>query len=129
MKIKDYKFNHKITTISELNKYVGMPVRFSYYDTRRKERGELFAWIKEIAEEVDSPEEGNNSIKYCQVRGYNALVVKRNFDPVTEFLSDTDHTTPSVSNAQTHARTLTKEEFEMYRKKTLKRRMFKEIEI
>lgn len=129
MKIKDYKFNHPITTINQLNKYVGMPVRFSYYDLYRKERGEIFAWIKEIAEEVDYLPEGNNSIKYCQVRGYNALVVKRNFDPVTEFLSNTDHITPSVSNAQTHARTLTKEEFEMYRKITLKRRMLKEIEI
>ena len=128
MKVKDYDFNKPIKTTEELEQYVGKPI-YLWYEERRGPMARLetkFAWIKTIYEVTHYPNERNMSIVHRPIMGYNALCVVKDFQEHNSFIYKDDYNKPLVSNGQTFIRTLTEEEFEMYRKKTIKRRWLME---
>lgn len=130
--MKDYEFNKPINTVSELRKYIGKPVYLWYpiMGARigtKEENEPYFAWIKTVEECDDYCNMG--SVKHIGISGYNALAVIKDREKVNYFIHKFDHNKPCMSNAQQYIRTLTKEEFDMYRRKTIKRRMLLENDI
>lgn len=123
MSKKHYEFNQEIKTVGELKKYLGMPIYFSYYDKCNP----LFAWIK-TAEYTTIDEYGNyTSIRNIGIMGKNALRLIKGHKQDVGFIKENDYIRASESNAQEYARTLTKEEFKMYAKKTAVRRCYQKF--
>ena len=126
MKLKDYEFNKPIETIGELLKYVGKPVYLWYCDpfSNVSKRKIQFAWIKTITDAPFSKEW--EDVMGRSIYGHNALCVIKDKKKADYFIEESDFKTETMSNAQSYIRTLTEEEFEMYRKKTMKRRWLME---
>ena len=113
-----YTFNKEINTSEELKQYIGQPIYFGYQN-KQKPR---FAWIKTVTA-IDNTLSSN--IGCLTIWGLNTLITIKNEKKDIKFLHETDYKTPEMSNAQEFARTLTKEEYKMYMKKTIYRRMMK----
>lgn len=126
MKVKNYEFNKPIHTVEELSKYYGKPVYLWYDEMKNGSRQVLFAWIKTVYSAYNPYASANGSVRHAIIEGYNALAVIKNFEKTKFFINENDHIEPSHSNAQRYVRTLTEEEFEMYRKITMKRRILLE---
>jgi hypothetical protein len=124
MKIKDYPFNHEIKTVGELRQYVGLPLYFYYngYYKKTNINKILYAWIKTLAY-VNGLYDANRPVSGVGTWGYNTLQMVKNYKEDIKFVSIEDHKTQKHSNAQEYIRTLTREEFDLYKKMTLKRRL------
>lgn len=126
MKVKNYRFNKEIKNINELKEYIGMPIYFYYkMIVHSSKDAQIYsAWISTVEKiekgyMLDNP----NTITDKRIWGYNILLVMCGFEKKIHFLYNDDYKEMRFCNAQTNARTLTEEEFEMYRKKTMKRRI------
>ena len=113
----DYEFNKPINTVGELRKYIGKPLLFYYNNNRHKLQ---YAWIKQL---TDLPFNHNNDggVAKISTYGYNSMQYKRNGQINIEFKHN-DINKTSHSNAQDYIRTLTKEEFNLYKDETRMRR-------
>lgn len=128
-----YEFNKPITTVGELKKYIGKPILFYYHFEdiglgSQKDKDKIYyAWIKQITsiEEFDNNAHkltDIDSIEKINIKGLNTVEVCNRNEKSNKLIFDDDITTPRVSNAQRYARTLTKEEMNLYRNKTRLRR-------
>ena len=122
MNIRDYPFNHEIKTVGELKQYVGLPLYFYYNDYHVETNKILYAWIKTLAE-INELYAANRPVSRVGTWGYNTVLVIEGYKKSMKFMSAEDHKTPRHSNAQDYIRTLTREEFDLYKKITLKRRL------
>ena len=123
MKPKEYKFNQIIKTVGELKQYLNLPLYFCYEDCYRMDNKPYYAWIKTITKIPQCSDEHTiNGIDIC---GLNTLQVIKNGAKNVEFIRTDDYIIPSISNAQQFARTLTKEEFNMYKLKVIRRNFLK----
>lgn len=122
MNIRDYPFNHEIKTVGELKQYVGLPLYFYYNDYHVGTNRILYAWIKTLAE-INESYDTNRPVSGVGTWGYNTVLMIKNYKKNIQFLSTEDHKTPTHSNAQQYIRTLTRKEFDLYKKMTLKRRL------
>ena len=122
MNIRDYPFNHEIKTVGELKQYVGLPLYFYYNDYHVGTNRILYAWIKTLAE-ISELYAANRPVSRVGTWGYNTLQMIKDYKDNIQFKSIEDHKTPKHSNAQDYIRTLTREEFDLYKKMTLKRRL------
>ena len=122
MNIRDYPFNHQITTVGELRQYVGLPLYFYYNDHHVGTNKILFAWIKTLAS-MSELYVANRPVSKVGTWGYNTLLVIKKYEKSMQFMSKEDYKTPNHSNAQDYIRTLTREEFDLYKKMTLARRL------
>ena len=136
-----YEFNKPITTVGELKQYIGKPIYFYYTfedvifslpnaDTKKI----YYAWIKQITDICPKFDHTNERVKdsdtidKISTKGLNSLQVvnnnsyRRQEENQIQFIHDDDATKEYTSNAQRYARTLTKEEFNMYKDKTRNRR-------
>lgn len=113
----DYEFNKQITTVGELKKYIGKPLLFYYNNTRHKPQ---YAWIKQLTE-IPIYSCANDGIAKIPTYGHNSMQYIRNGQINMEFKKN-DIIKTSHSNAQDYIRTLTKEEFNIYKDKTRMRR-------
>ena len=113
----DYEFNKPINTVGELRKYIGKPLLFYYNSNRHKPQ---YAWIKQL---TDLPFVHNNygGVAKISTLGHNSMQYKRNGQINMEFKHN-DISKTSHSNTQDYIRTLTKEEFNLYKDKTRLRR-------
>jgi hypothetical protein len=118
----DYEFNKQINTVGELRKYIGKPLLFYYDNTRHKPQ---YAWIKQLS---DIPFNNNNNggVAKISTYGHNSMQYMRNGQINMEFKHN-DIIKTSHSNAQDFIRTLTKEEFNLYKDKTRMRRWMPEL--
>jgi hypothetical protein len=118
----DYEFNKQINTVGELRKYIGKPLLFYYNNGKGKPQ---YAWIKQL---TDLPFNHNNDggVAKISTYGYNSMQYKRNGQINIEFKHN-DINKISHSNAQDYIRTLTKEEFNLYKDKTRMRRWMPEL--
>jgi len=131
MNIRDYPFNHEIKTVGELQQYVGLPLYF-YYNDHYAETNKIYyaetnkihyAWIKTLADIDIDFNNTTEPVSGIGTWGYNTLQMIKSHKENIQFKSIEDHKTPKHSNAQEHIRTLTREEFDLYKKMTLKRRL------
>ena len=123
MNIRDYPFNHEIKTVGELQQYVGLPLYFYYNDDYHVGTNRiLYAWIKTLTE-ISELYAANRPVSRVGTWGYNTLQMIKDYKNNIQFKSTEDHKTQKHSNAQDHIRTLTREEFDLYKKMTLKRRL------
>ncbi len=124
MNIRDYPFNHKIKTVGELKQYVGLPLYFYYndYHVGANTNKILYAWIKTLAD-VDETYATNELVNGVGTWGYNTLQMIKNHKKNIQFVSTEDYKATKHSNAQDYIRTLTREEFDLYKKMTFKRRL------
>lgn len=122
MNIRDYPFNHEIETVGELQQYVGLPLYFYYNDYHVGTNRILYAWIKTL-ENISGLYAASRDVSRVGTWGYNTLQMIKNYKENIKFLSTDDHKKPRHSNSQQYIRTLTKEEFDRYKKMTLKRRL------
>lgn len=128
-----YEFNKPIATVGELRQYIGKPILF-YYNFedmgmgREEDKDKIFyGWIKQITSIKEFDKNGNklndtDSIERITIKGLNALEVYNKNEKSNKLIFNDDITTPRESNAQRYARTLTKEEMNLYRNKTRLRR-------
>lgn len=128
-----YEFNKPITTVGELKKYIGKPI-FLYYTFedmgmgREEDKDKIFyGWIKQITSIKEFDKNGNkltdiDSIERITIKGLNAVEVYNKNEKSNKLIFDDDITRPRASNAQRYARTLTKEEMNLYRNETRLRR-------
>ena len=109
----DYEFNKQINTVGELRKYIGKPLLFYYDNTRHKPQ---YAWIKQLS---DIPFNNNNDggVAKISTYGHNSMQYMRN-GQINMGFKYNDIIKTSHSNAQDYIRTLTKEEFNLYKDKT-----------
>ena len=126
--MKNYKFNQKITTYGELKKYVGKPV-YLWYRINGVPFTE-YAWITTITQLELRYTHGVNDIndleiKHIDIKGYNLQQRIKDSTTNVKFLYEDDYKVEQSSTAQDFCRTLTKEEFEEYRKATRIRRLWK----
>lgn len=127
-----YEFNKPIATVGELKQYIGKPILFYYtfedMGMGKKDEGKIFcAWIKQITSIKEFDKNGNklndiDSIERITIKGLNTVKVYNSNGKNNKFIYDDDITTPRASNAQRYARTLAKEEMNLYRNKTRLRR-------
>lgn len=120
--MKDYSFNKEIKSYEELEEYIGLPIYFWYDDYHEP----FFAWIKTVTKLKPPPyalEEKATPMKGIYVYGLNSLMMIKSYSKEEKFIYDNDDVTPQTSNAQLYARTLTREEYKMYVKKTAHRRL------
>ena len=122
MNIRDYPFNHEIKTVGELKQYVGLPLYFYYNDYHVGTNRILYAWIKTLAK-ISELYVATRPVSRVGTWGYNTLQMIKDYKDNIQFKSIEDHKTPKHSNAQDYIRTLTREEFDLYKKMTLKRRL------
>lgn len=115
-----YNFNKPITTLEELKQYIGQPICFGYQNKQKP----TCTWIKTITT-IDTINTFSSNIGGLIIWGLNTLITIKNGKKNIIFLHKTDYNTPQMSNAQEFARTLTKEEYKMYARKTIYRRMMK----
>ena len=127
-----YEFNKPITTVGELKQYIGKPI-YLYYTYGNMGIGKgvdrnkiYYAWIKqliEISHKYNKLEfDDLSKINKVKLMGLNSLqMISKNQEDI-KFIHSDDYKKPSPSDAQEHIRTLTKEEFELYRNKTRNRR-------
>lgn len=113
-----YNFNKLITTSEELKQYIGQPIYFGYPNEQKPK----YAWIKTVTA-IDNVNTFSSNIRCLKIWGLNTLITIKNEKKDIRFLHETDYKTPKMSNAQEFARTLTKEEFDLYKKMTIKRRL------
>lgn len=123
MKPKEYKFNQTIKTVGELKQYLNLPLYFYYEDYYRMDNKPCYAWIKTITEMPQCSDE--HTISGISLYGLNALQVIKNGAKNVKFIKTDDYIIPSMSNAQEFARTLTREEFNMYKLKVIGRNFLK----
>ena len=128
-----YEFNKPIATVGELKQYIGKPISF-YYNFedmgigREEDKGKIYyGWIKQITSIKDFDRHGYkltdiDSIERITINGLNAVEVYNRNRKSNKLIFDDDITTPRESNAQRYARTLTKEDMNLYRNKTRLRR-------
>lgn len=122
MNIRDYPFNHQIKTVGELQQYVGLPLYFYYNDYHVGKNRILYAWIKTLTT-IDGLYSSIRDVSGIGTFGHNALQMIKNYKENIKFISTEDHKTPKHSNAQEHIRTLTREEFDLYKKMIFQRRL------
>lgn len=122
MKPKEYKFNQIIKTVGELKQYLNLPLYF-YYGNFYGLDDKPYAWIKTITKMPQYSDE--HTIIGIDICGLNTLQVIKNGAKNVEFIRTDDYIIPSISNAQQFARTLTKEEFNMYKIKVIGRNFLK----
>ncbi len=122
MNIRYYPFNHQIKTVGELRQYVGLPLYFYYDDHHVGTNKILYAWIKTLAY-VNGLYDANRPVSGVTTWGYNTLQMIKNYKDNIQFISTEDHKIQKHSNAQQYIRALTREEFDLYKKMTLKRRL------
>ena len=119
--MENYTFNKEIKTIGELKQYINKPLFFSYNTFN----GDItYAWIKlltEIEIPKDVRDDNPQGLYHLGTYGLNSMQIMRDGKINIKFLKN-DITKPSYSNAQEHIRTLTKEEFKMYKEKTIVRK-------
>lgn len=119
----DYEFNKQITTVGELKKYIGKPLLFYYNNPRHKPQ---YAWIKQLIEIPYHNYDDDMGIKKISTQGRNSMQYILNGQINIDFKHN-DIFTTSHSNAQDYIRTLTKEEFNLYKDKTRMRRWMPEL--
>ena len=138
-----YEFNKPITTVGELKQYIGKPIYFYYnfedvaVSFQNADRKKVYyAWIKQITSihskfqhsSGTGEVKDSDTIDKISTKGLNSLQVvnnnsyRRQEENQIQFIHDDDATKEYTSNAQRYARTLTKEEFNMYKDKTRNRR-------
>ena len=121
----DYEFNKPINTVGELRKYIGKPLLFYYNNGKSKPQ---YAWIKQLTEVpyLINQLSNENSVVKISTYGHNSMQYIRNGEINIEFRQN-DIIKTSHSNAQDFIRTLTKEEFNLYKDKTRMRRWMPEL--
>ena len=117
--MENYTFNKEIKTIGELKQYVNKPLLLSY---GYKNTNVIYAWIK-ILTKIDIPKNLRNSqgIYHVGTYGLNSMQIIQDGEINIKFRKN-DVTEPSYSNAQDTIRTLTKEEFKIYKEKAIVRK-------
>ena len=118
-----------IRTVGRLKQYIGKPILL-YYGNENSNHS-TFAWISTPSKLESSVLQNttirdNTHIRGIAIYGYNLLVIRKNGKKANYFLTK-EANEEKLSNAQDYIRTLTKEEFEMYKNITRKRRILKRI--
>ena len=119
----DYEFNKQINTVGELKKYIGKPLLFYYNNGKNKPQ---YAWIKQLTEIPFYNYDNDMGISKIPTYGHNSMQYMRNGQINIDFKHN-DIIKTSHSNAQDFIRTLTKEEFNIYKDKTRMRRWMPEL--
>ena len=119
----DYEFNKPINTVGELRKYIGKPLLFYYNGNRYKPQ---YAWIKQLTDLPFNHNYDGGVVTKISTFGRNSMQYKRNGQIDIEFKHN-DINKSSHSNAQDYIRTLTKEEFNLYKDKTRMRRLMPKL--
>ena len=143
MNIKDYKFNKELYTAEDLTNYIGYPIYlwYSFADAESVDTAlrlglnpndERFSWIThlEVIKCRDSIKvDPTLDVSSLDLYGKHTLYMrdstqdKGNFPYFPSFVPANGL---QLSNAQTHIRTLTREEFKLYKNLTRKKRLFGE---
>ena len=123
MKPKEYKFNQIIKTVGELKQYLNLPLYFYYGNCYGLDNKPYYAWIKTITKMPRCSDE--HTINGIEIYGLNTLQVIKNGAKNVKFIKTNDYIIPYASNAQQFARTLTREEFNMYKIKVIGRNFLK----
>lgn len=130
--MQQYEYNKTITTVRELKQYIGKPI-YLYYTFGEMGMGNsetrnniYYAWIKQLTEIPrrwnGECYEDSHTVAGVPVKGLNTLqMITKNGENIA-FVHFDDDRIPKTSDAQMHVRTLTKEEFKLYRNKTRLRR-------
>ena len=144
MNIKDYKFNKELYTAEDLTNYIGYPIYlwYSFADAESVDTAlrlglnpndERFSWVTQLkvikcrdSIKVDPTTHVSNLDLYGKYTLYNmrvsTLISGNNIKELEWCLVPANGL--QLSNAQTHIRTLTREEFKLYKNLTRKKRLF-----